>query len=41
MHRKSNCTREIEKTTKARCPHRISETQAETQQAGPRVQQPG
>ena len=36
MHRKSNHTREIEETTRTRCQHRISETQAETQQAGPR-----
>ena len=41
MHRKSNRTRETKKTTKTRCPHRISETQAETQQAGLRVLQPG
>ena len=41
MHQKSNHTREIEKTAKTRCPHRISETQAEKQQAVPRVLQPG
>ena len=41
MHQKSNRTREIEETTKTRCQHRISETQAETQQAGLRVLQPG
>ena len=41
MHRKSNCTREIEMTAKTRHPHRISETQAEKQQAGLRVLQPG
>ena len=40
MHQKSN-RREIEKTAKTRCPHRISETQAEKQQAGLRVLQPG
>ena len=41
MHQKSNCTREIEKTAKTRCRHRISKTQAEKQQAGPSVLQPG
>ena len=40
MHQKSNRTREIEKTAKTRCPHRIPETQAEKQQAGQRVLQP-
>ena len=41
MHQKPNRTREIKKTTKTRCPHRISKTQAEKQHAGPRVLQPG
>ena len=41
MHQKSNCTREIKETTRTICQDRISEKQAETQQAGPRVLQPG
>ena len=40
MHQNSNHTREIKKTAKTRCPHRIPETQAEKQQAGLGVLQP-
>ena len=41
MHQKPNLTTEVKKTAKTRCPHRIPETQAEKQQDGPRVLQPG